>query len=1190
MASVLLSKIIIGEISPITFVKWLQDITLEDDKDYEKIMKQNITCGDFVTYFINFLHEIPRDRNSDTSQSHNNDDRKKDIVQSEADSTHNISITEEKKHDNSLTNSTPKSNFNKTALETDYVSAISPLYQQKNSYSNGTRKSSDKFSLCLGDFLTNNSQNLKKKRVSTETLNKKKESRRIKPTSLCVQKCNNGFQSKENSFNFQANRSEVDVKTSIEQRNLLIEEKDKILLTCEGEKNIPSLIKRQNSIKEKVIPTLARVTHKKEIENLVIIYKFVLNSKFIINVTSEIYFMLSLLLTQHINSKKCYNLCQTDQSLGVDLLDKSDKNRSIYQAHIDNFYLFESVHNIVYFAGKCLETQLQIIKYYDKSTLQLLGNNKYIQQLFPQFSKKILQIADNKVEKAYNEIITPIIPNNVCFNIDTDNKENFSNQQTFHAFRKQRDLFYEILRIWENNHLLAGWSYSTGLAGKIRSLFSLNTEPICYIHFARLFKNQLLTNCLKGPKEKGLSENNLTFLPSLPIDVNKLNQLTNRLVTKETSNGINSLPEFTGHQEFYRDFIVVASNHSFNKHLCDNLISEIIEINNATFWETDLEKEKDVDINTRKQYVSYIKNLRILAKFLGYIESMPYKSVALNLSAQVMDIQIKVRSRISPEFDVKGLLETAVSRKTLILIIPWLTKYLSMLDKVTLRLPYYSSLNQMLFEIYASVMFTNEINYNTAVIKFCLGWLFELPHFPDTQYFNFCLENRNYLPTVLKTNHISLDDLNIISQSVLYVCCPYLEEIKKALVTTALDDKVSIKYITPVTAIDSKIEATRKKMQHQLEEAFFNSHPLSVRKTVEFVSERVASVIVKHICYDMVVMAKLDMVQNFKGILLKEECKEKQDIMERKTTLKKQAITLAHNSLEQFMKLCDNEVSNITKVKITGSIENLLPLDTLTEMKEVCVDFSIKMCIERVRQWLATHVTYTVFLKDLEIELQKFICSKKTDKISPVLPLGGKSCNHDEKELSSVTIMERIKEFCCDLIENKNISPEDILKLLEQIHHSLTGRNDINDHMALTIHTSLFDLCLILVSRQSTIFNNEQTLNHFENIWKLQSPTQNTIFNNLFCPRNIRILQDSLDKDKSWKCYAKVVFYLLDKKFLDEKDLEYQCTSFYNRNWDEPTLVNFSNFLKLFLNHSGIDSVNSFAMLLEFLSDYCSDL
>lgn len=53
---------------------------------------------------------------------------------------------------------------------------------------------------------------------------------------------------------------------------------------------------------------------------------------------------------------------------------------------------------------------------------------------------------------------------------------------------------------------------------------------------------------------------------------------------------------------------------------------------------------------------------------------------------------------------------------------------------------------------------------------------------------------------------------------------------------------------------------------------------------MEFVSERVASIIVKHLCNDMIVKVKVDMMRNFKESVLKEETKEKYDITERKVS------------------------------------------------------------------------------------------------------------------------------------------------------------------------------------------------------------------------------------------------------------------------------------------------------------------
>lgn len=42
-----------------------------------------------------------------------------------------------------------------------------------------------------------------------------------------------------------------------------------------------------------------------------------------------------------------------------------------------------------------------------------------------------------------------------------------------------------------------------------------------------------------------------------------------------------------GYEEFFKDFILTASNYSFNKHLSDAFISEIIEINDTKFCVND---------------------------------------------------------------------------------------------------------------------------------------------------------------------------------------------------------------------------------------------------------------------------------------------------------------------------------------------------------------------------------------------------------------------------------------------------------------------------------------------------------------------------------------------------------------------------------------------------------------------------
>jgi codanin-1 len=57
-------------------------------------------------------------------------------------------------------------------------------------------------------------------------------------------------------------------------------------------------------------------------------------------------------------------------------------------------------------------------------------------------------------------------------------------------------------------------------------------------------------------------------------------------------------------------------------------------------------------------------------------------------------------------------------------------------------------------------------------------------------------------------------------------------------------------------------------LQQQLEEAFFNGQPVSLRKTVEFVSERVASTCVKYVCGTLVPSHKKNALERLKSTIV----------------------------------------------------------------------------------------------------------------------------------------------------------------------------------------------------------------------------------------------------------------------------------------------------------------------------------
>ncbi|CAH1977790.1 unnamed protein product [Acanthoscelides obtectus] len=999
MSENLLNEIASGEVNPDLLIEWLSQ-----DKHISEINKFRCSKVQFLTYFLNFVHEeipcstkiteIPQKGVSLETKEQEPIARKRPSPQSTPVKSTSYPPVEKCtiSTDNSLNSSTPKvkKTLSNSLLESSYASPVSPLYKKDCSFSspkykrNSIEKNS---SMCLGDYIINARPLSNKKRHSKNA----EEKKRITPTILNSYSPNDGFKQSSNSFNFITNDSSLENQNI--SRNKLMEERLKIVQKKDCDKTAFASVKLNPAISSsngEIEFDAKKVVFKENIDRIASVYITILNNKMVLNVTSEIHFIISLLL---INSFK----------------DEENTRSNSCKKY------FLSINNIVYFAVKCLQSQFDILKHYERSLLRLLLLNQRLCLLAPDFCCRLKEILRNKQDRIM-DVLENNHHTNICFNLDTDNRENFPSGVTFHAFRKQRDLFYDILRIWENNHLSPNWSFSIAFSGKIKSLLSLCSEPINFVHLSRLFKAQLVSNCGKSLKEEGLVEEQLPSFSSFPnIDADKLSRLKNRLITKQPSSGLNSPPLFTGYQEFYKDFIVVAANHVFDKHLSDMFISEIVELNETKFMCTGIEQsDADVDAPTKKSYLECVKRLRILAKFLGFIQALPYKSdIAYNET--LLATQVKIRQQQLPSLDIKCILEKSVQQNYRVLTIPWITKYLSMLDYVTLRLPYYMSCYRILFSIYKDAFKKKgDFDYNSILMKSCLGWLFELPQFPDLEYFHFCVSN--YENQNSQHGSSGVDDINIIDQDILYAFCPYLDEIKKLLTSTSSKSNVTVKHITPVTAVQSFEQVHKKKFEQQLEDSFLNTQPVSMRKTIEFVSERIASACIKHICNEVVPNYKKQASESLKTFL--EGWKKEQNVSDgnfndnQKLALKAIVSKQVQNHLVVLKGNCSKEVTQIMEEKIPISVENLLAIDTLKETTNACVSLTAKMCKDRVRQWMVTQLNTNIFAKDFNMTTQKFLDQNGqniSDKPVFALPPEGNGKTHNDDLKSAADILEQIR-------------------------------------------------------------------------------------------------------------------------------------------------------------------------------------
>lgn len=129
-----------------------------------------------------------------------------------------------------------------------------------------------------------------------------------------------------------------------------------------------------------------------------------------------------------------------------------------------------------------------------------------------------------------------------------------------------------------------------------------------------------------------------------------------------------------------------------------------------------------------------------------------------------------------------------------------------MLDFVTLRLPYYKNITGILFSLSRNCDLTD---HSSALLQFSLGWLFELPHFPGSDYFR-----KPVLEITGDERNKGLDQLNVIDEEILYICCPFLDEIKRIVSNATLNSRnVTVKHITPTTAVQSPTEMAKRKIE-----------------------------------------------------------------------------------------------------------------------------------------------------------------------------------------------------------------------------------------------------------------------------------------------------------------------------------------------------------------------------------------
>ncbi|XP_074440785.1 codanin-1 isoform X1 [Larus michahellis] len=682
-----------------------------------------------------------------------------------------------------------------------------------------------------------------------------------------------------------------------------------------------------------------KVSCKKQLECLAQLYSSCIAENLVPNIFLELFFVLQLLTSKGTSTEE-----DGDSDLEVDERSKDASGRQ----H------FRSVHNCVYFAVQVLDYQYEIISHLEKGMLKLLAENERIASFSPTLHERLRQAYESSTAKV--SLLLPCSVQSVSFQPETDNRSNFPSDRAFHIFKKQRDIFYELLREWEDNHEKTGWDFERVLGNKIRSMMAHLSATCNHSHFARLFQKQLIQMC-KGPIGGGASwgdtpdQDVLNMLGS--DNLSRLKRLQERFIVPQSIRGPCPPPSFPGCQQFFRDFILSAGSYQFNQHLMDSLCLKILELNGLTLVENEhSDGEADMDEqDEKKRFTVVLLSLRLLAKFLGFLVFLPYRTVE-QPTRDLQDSAVALRNQTLPVLDVLKLLRQSIRDQRSILTIPWIVEYLSLVDHIAPFLDYYRKVFCLLLQVYRLMVLSEDkdISFlNKLLILAVLGWLFQVPSVPEELFFTADVRQEGLMLDTV-TSAQALDSVPLVDQQLLYTCCPYLGELRKLLASFVAGSGAKnggfVRKITPTAAesLAPKASVTQRKLQVELEQAFFHNQPPSLRRTVEFVAERVGSNCVKHIKATLVA----ELVQRAEVMLqdkVKEEDANHDKLLEE---------VCAHLYEEGAQALIKGR--EFCKKKGPEAVRVLLPEETSAAVLSSAEDIAVELATEKACGWLSANI------------------------------------------------------------------------------------------------------------------------------------------------------------------------------------------------------------------------------------------
>ncbi|XP_053783601.1 codanin-1 isoform X6 [Desmodus rotundus] len=813
----------------------------------------------------------------------------------------------------------------------------------------------------------------------------------------------------------------------------------------------------------------AKVSSRQRLELVALVYSSCIAENLVPNLFLELFFVLQLLTARRMVAAK-----------------DSEPEPSRGSLNSLESPLFQSVHDCVFFAVQVLEHQFQVLSYLDKGTLKLLTENERLLCFSPALQGRLRAAYEGSVAKV--SLAMPPSVQAVSFQPETDNRANFSSDRAFHTFKKQRDVFYEVLREWEDRHEEPGWDFEKGLGSRI--------------------------------------------------------------------------------------------SFQFNQHLMDSLSLKIRELNSLVLPQpepSDEDGESDVDWQgERRQFAVVLLSLRLLAKFLGFVAFLPYRGPEPPPTRELQDSIVALRSQVPPALDVRALLQQGLQAHRAVLTVPWLVEFLSLADHIIPMLDYYRSIFTLLLHLHRSLVLSKEGKgemcfLNKLLLLAVLGWLFQIPTVPEDLFF---LEEHKLDAFELdtRTSEQSLDGMPVVDQHLLYTCCPYIGELRKLLASWVSGSSGRsggfVRKITPTTTtgLGAQPPRTTQGLQAQLAQAFFHNQPPSLRRTVEFVAERIGSNCVKHIKATLVA----DLVRQAESLLQEQlvtQGQEGGDPAQLLEILCSQLCPHGAQALTQGREFCQK--------KSPGAVRALLPEETPAAVLSSAENIAVGLATEKACTWLSANIT-ALIRREVKAAVSRMLRAQGPEPAARGERRGcSRACEHhaplpshlisEIKDVLSVAAGPRDPE--------EGVSPEHLEQLLGHLGQTLRCRQFLCPPAEQHLAKCSVELASLLVADQIPILGPpaqhwlergqaRRLLHMLLSLWKddFQVPVPLQL---LLSPRNVGLLADT--RPREWDLLLFLLRELVEEGLMGRREIESCLDSLREAQWPEDFSEELATLFSLFL-------------------------